>query len=988
MEVFCGKAGLSRALRKQGFQVFSVDHKAIKGIPILVIDLNSPAQCKIFEELLMQGRLLYVHFAPPCGTASLARCIPLKNQRGPPPLRSLKHPMGLPKLPFVSRERVTKANKLYWLTWRYIKILDNRGIGWSVENPSGSLMWVTQPFVELMQHLGQKCLGFCFHNCMFGSKRKKMTAIWTSVQELLQLQKSCDDSHEHEAWGVTHDGSFATAQESAYDPILCAHWANAIAQYAERMGFKVPPSTLADVAPEHLHVKDLANRAITGCLPRGSKVPPLLTDFLEKRVVQVEHYPFLKHAQPGARLPDNAHFCPGARLFRFVNDQKGVEIGMPIEPAEYIKKACKLVHPNMQPVKLHEGMETAIQLHSDESAVELRRIRIAWTKTMVEMYEQCKSLEEEIHMKRPEHLKSVLVGKKFELMRMALEAVGYQDASIATEASDGLPLVGWMKQSNMFAANMRPPELHVDSLIKMAASFSRRAVASVKPSLDAALDKEVWEATLAEVTGGTLEGPFSVEELPAGHLVSPRFGLRQGSKTRPIDNLTASGVNATVGLPEKLQVDTVDEVAGMIKRFMQVHGEGCDLVGRTYDLKKAYRQLGVCAEHYRFAWIAVWSPDEGCPRLFRMKGLPFGGTASVASFLRMSRALKELGTRGGMLLWSSFFDDFICIARTGDAASADMTVKFLFKTLGWVLSEEPDKAKGFAQTFTALGVEFDLTKTNQGILKIGNTQKRRDELATLVQGFLQADRLTCAEAESLRSRLTFAEGQVFGRSAKMALRAVGSPVRLGQDCSPLTEEVLFGLRWMLDRIVRAPPREVTTTEQPPLLLFVDGACEPSTETGEDMVTSVGALLLESNGKGLKFFGLHLPGEVTSEWAGNGRKQLVFEAEVLPYLLALSCWSDIMANRPVLVFIDNDGARHSWIKGSAESVHAMRMIHKGTLLEAQLEVLPYFCRVPTRSNAADGPSRLDFKLCVELGAEEFQVPDEVLRKCALGGIAVE
>ena len=136
---------------------------------------------------------------------------------------------------------------------------------------------------------------------------------------------------------------------------------------------------------------------------------------------------------------------------------------------------------------------------------------------------------------------------------------------------------------------------------------------------------------------------------------------------------------------------------------MQVHGTDCRLVGRTYDLRKAYRQLGVSAEHYRFAWIAVWSPVEGAVKLFKMKGLPFGGTASVASFLRVSRALKELGIRGGALLWSSFFDDFICIARPEDAESAHMTVKFLFQTLGWVLSEDPEKDKGFDFNFYSSG---------------------------------------------------------------------------------------------------------------------------------------------------------------------------------------------------------------------------------------------------------------------------------------------
>ena len=68
----------------------------------------------------MQNKLLYVHFAPPCGTASLARCIPLKGRAGPKPLRSMRHPRGLPKLRFADRERVNKANRLYHLTVHYV----------------------------------------------------------------------------------------------------------------------------------------------------------------------------------------------------------------------------------------------------------------------------------------------------------------------------------------------------------------------------------------------------------------------------------------------------------------------------------------------------------------------------------------------------------------------------------------------------------------------------------------------------------------------------------------------------------------------------------------------------------------------------------------------------------------------------------------------------------------------------------------------------
>ena len=173
VEIFCGKAGLSKKLRNKFFQVVSVDHVAAKGIPILKIDIEKASERTVLEELLQLDKILYVHFAPPCGTASLARCIPLKNRDGPKPLRSMRHPMGLPKLPLVSRERVSKANRLYYLTGHYIKMLDQMQVGWSVENPSSSLMWITTPFIELMKCFGQNAWVSVFTTaCLVRGARK------------------------------------------------------------------------------------------------------------------------------------------------------------------------------------------------------------------------------------------------------------------------------------------------------------------------------------------------------------------------------------------------------------------------------------------------------------------------------------------------------------------------------------------------------------------------------------------------------------------------------------------------------------------------------------------------------------------------------------------------------------------------------------------------------------------------------------------------
>ena len=109
IEIVCGKARLSKKLRSKLFQVISVDHETTKGVPILQIDISDANQRAVLEDLIALDKVLYVHLAPPCGTASAARQI----KPGPPPLRSVIFPMGLPHLNFVQSTRVRKANFLY-----------------------------------------------------------------------------------------------------------------------------------------------------------------------------------------------------------------------------------------------------------------------------------------------------------------------------------------------------------------------------------------------------------------------------------------------------------------------------------------------------------------------------------------------------------------------------------------------------------------------------------------------------------------------------------------------------------------------------------------------------------------------------------------------------------------------------------------------------------------------------------------------------------
>ena len=98
VELFAGSCGLSKSMLQRGFQVIAVDHAANAHIPkvrVLPMDLRTHDSWLFLREVCLMRNVTWVHIAPPCGTALRARDI----QPGPPPLRSVAYPWGLPDLP-------------------------------------------------------------------------------------------------------------------------------------------------------------------------------------------------------------------------------------------------------------------------------------------------------------------------------------------------------------------------------------------------------------------------------------------------------------------------------------------------------------------------------------------------------------------------------------------------------------------------------------------------------------------------------------------------------------------------------------------------------------------------------------------------------------------------------------------------------------------------------------------------------------------------
>ena len=226
IEVFCGTGRLTAAIRKVGLRdAFGVDHIMHPKLrcPAIKLDLCTDEGPCLFYKCLDEDQLVWVHFAPPCGTSDRARNIVKPGQYNPPPLRSSKEPDGMTTMPMQFRGRVKSANPLYLITSKAVLILHQRGVFWSVENPYRSFMWETSFWNKYTRNL--RYYNLILAHCMFGGQRWKRTRIAHCIPAFQHLAVLCDGQHAQLARGQTN-GKWAISEETAF-PLGCAMlWCN------------------------------------------------------------------------------------------------------------------------------------------------------------------------------------------------------------------------------------------------------------------------------------------------------------------------------------------------------------------------------------------------------------------------------------------------------------------------------------------------------------------------------------------------------------------------------------------------------------------------------------------------------------------------------------------------------------------------------------------------------------------------------------------
>eukprot|EP00435_Cladocopium_sp_Y103_P033867 s2763_g8.t1 len=536
--------------------------------------------------------------------------------------------------------------------------------------------------------------------------------------------------------------------------------------------------------------------------------------------------------------------------------------------------------------------------------------------------------EKALHTSLPPHRQAILKGKRFLVLKEILKEAKYPDLSIVDDMINGFDLVGEAKGGGILPEDFQPATLTVDDLESQSEKSNSAIYHSTKSSGDPKVDAELWRKTCEEEAKGWLK---RLDDLPQdGGRLSRRFAVVQSEKVRPIDNYSESQINNAVTISGKCTVDGVDTISAMgaqLMKELEGAGRSPELLGRSFDLKSAYRQLAVSDSSLRWARLAVFCPEDRKTYCFQQYSLPFGAKASVVAFLRCARMIQWLAHKLDLVV-SCYFDDYVCLAPSILAPSSEKAFATLLDLLGWRYDDSGDKADAMSSEVSALGVLFNLRPTGEARLEVANTQKRKEE-----------------------GRLGFAEGQLFGRVTRKLINELGAHALKPPRDNILGDSTRFALEVVAKRIVEAKPRLVESKTGEVFFLFTDACFDGETKEG-----GIGGVLMGPDGCVVSWFSEKAPRDLCESFMAEEQEQAIGELEAFAVLVAYRLWGDLLRTKHLVTFIDNEGSRFLILKGYSSNKVLSSIVHEIALQEEEGCFFPWYSRVPSEANIADYPSR--------------------------------
>ena len=705
--------------------------------------------------------------------------------------------------------------------------------------------------------------------------------------------------------------------------------------------------------------------------------------------------------------------------------EDALDLSAILDPEEHWSAACRVSHQNQSRPQLEPGLLQWLPLWQHWRRV-VPEMRYAVAKEVEQLVSDLDDSVQKWYFGLKPHVQKAYCAKdracsvQVPVIRHLASIFGWGDMDIFDELTEGFPLLGSLRPG--LGWRLRDDARYSEPI--PITEFWQENLKVVQRKLQQQRVDPAWEIMAAEIAAdvklGRMEGPFTAPPCWGKSMVALAdyqhtnallpgpcqhvpccfaFAVHQvGSdgqpKVRRAEDWKRSLANSTVGAEDSPAYHDVSAFVKLAKAFRRA-GVSDKLLLWGLDHESAYRQFPAAEPEHTYV---ILNTPSG-PTLWRHNVLMFGSTASVWSYCRVADLMAWINRCMLLVPALHFVDDFGSCEPEDTAQSAFETSQQLCRALGLKFKES--KAQPPEPEHVIQGVKISV-HSEEAVLSC--TQVRKDRMESSLVQLLLDNRLKPPEASALAGNLQFLASSLFGKSSAAAIRAfhqrartgVAADYKQGWTLNQALRDAIAFLKYSFEQNV---PRVIKFFVPGRSIVYADAFFQlgderfnfrnmddaPSWGHASPAAFANGWGFVATSGEQTWYAMGHVPLWFTRHFCS--RRAYIYMLEIIAQVLPLYALSKLLY-RDVILFVDNEPARHALVKGYSRDSNANKLLQTAWCCFEESRYQPQWQRVASSANISDAVSRQDDSFAKKSGwtlfsADWNSIFDELLRRCLQG-----